>query len=227
VIHEPTPVHFAGVIEPSPTRSPPECDIKSLSTPMDTQVHLSTEQAPASAANFALMRDVPYREAVGTLNWAALATRPNITFAVATVARFAANPGPVHWEAVKRIFRYLSGTRELWLTYGKMKRTLEGFADADGSMAEDRHAISGYAFLIDGGTVSWSSKHQEIISLSTTKSEYVTAMHGGKEAVWLCSLLSQVFGPFKDTTVLFSDNQSAIALSRDHQYHACTKHINV
>jgi Reverse transcriptase (RNA-dependent DNA polymerase) len=201
--------------------------LKPLSTPMDTQVHLRSEQAPTTPAEFAMMRDVPYREAVGALNWAALATRPDIAFAVATVARFASNPGPAHWEAVKRIYRYLSGTRDLWLTYGEAKRTLEGFADADGSMAEDRRAISGYAFLIDGGAVSWSSKRQEIVSLSTTESEYVAVTHGGKEAVWLRSLLSHVFGPFKDPTTLFSDNQSAIALTRDHQYHARTKHIDV
>ena len=94
-------------------------------------------------------------------------------------------------------------------------------------MAEDRHAITGYAFLIDGGAVSWSFKHQEIVSLSTTKSEYVAATHGMKEALWLRSLLSEVFDPIKPPTTLFSDNQSAIALTHDHQYHSCTKHIDV
>jgi transposase InsO family protein len=202
-------------------------DLKPLSTPMDTQVRLTSEHAPASAAEFAAMRDVPYREAVGALNWAALSTRPDIAFAVATVARFAANPGPVHWEAVKRIYRYLAGTRELWLTYGEMQRALEGYTDADGSMAEDRRAITGYAFLIDGGAVSWSSKRQEIISLSTTESEYVAATHGMKEALWLRTLLSDIFGSLADATTMFSDNQSAIALARDHQYHARTKHIDV
>ena len=117
--------------------------------------------------------------------------------------------------------------RELWLTYGEASRMLEGYADTDGSMAEDRRAISGHAFLIDGGAVSWASKRQEIVSLSTTESEYIAATHGGKEAVWLHSLLSQIFGPFKNPTTLFSDNQSAIALTRDHQYHARTKHIDV
>jgi len=202
-------------------------DLKPLSTPMDHQVRLSSEQVPASAAECAMMCDVPYREAVGALNWAALATRPDITFAVATVARFAANPGPAHWEAVKRIFHYLSGTRDLWLTYGKASSPLEGYADADGSMAKDRCAISGYAFLIDGGTVSWSSKRQEIVSLSTTKSEYVAAMHGGKEALWLRSLVSEVFGDLTSPTTLFCDNQAAIALTHDNQYHPRTKHIDV
>ena len=202
-------------------------DLKPLSTPMDVQAKLTSEQAPASAAEFAAMRDVPYREAVGALNWAALATRPDITFAVSTVARFASNPGPAHWEAVKQIFRYLAGTRDLWLSYGETRRTLSGYTDADGSMGEDRRAISGYAFLIDGGAVSWSSKRQEVISLSTTESEYVAATHGVKEALWLRSLLSEVFGPAKDATTMLCDNQSAIALARDHQYHTRTKHIDV
>jgi hypothetical protein len=202
-------------------------DLKPLSMPMDVQARLTLEQAPSTAAEFAAMRNIPYREAVGALNWAALATRPDISFAVSTVARFASNPGPAHWEAVKRIFRYLAGTRDLRLSYGEARRALVGYTDADGSMAEDRRAISGYAFLIDGGAVSWSSKRQEIVSLSTTESEYVAATHGLKEAMWLRSLLSEVFGPFKDATVLLCDNQSAIALARDHQYHARTKHIDV
>ena len=105
-----------------------------------------------------IMHNKPYREAVGALNWAALTTRPDIAFAVATVARFAAKPSIVHWEAVKRIYRYLAGTCDLWMTYGETRRVLEGYADADGSMSEDRHAILGYVFLIDGGAVSWSSK---------------------------------------------------------------------
>jgi hypothetical protein len=170
---------------------------------MDTQTRLSSEQAPKSAAEFAAMRDVPYRDAVSALNWAALSTRPDIAFAVSTVARFAANPGPVHWEAVKRIYRYLAGTRDLWLTYGEISCTLEGYADADGSITEDRCAITGYAFLIDSGAVFWSSKRQETVSLSTTESEYVAATHGMKEALWLRSLLSEVFRGFRDANPLF------------------------
>ena len=94
-------------------------DLKLLSTRMDVQVKLSSEQAPASTAEFAAMRDVPYREAVGALNWAALATRPDILFTVLTVARFTSNPGPAHWDTVKRIFRYLAGSCNLWLSYGE------------------------------------------------------------------------------------------------------------
>jgi len=88
-------------------------NLKPLSTPMDHQVCLSSDQAPMSAAECAMMCDIPYHKAVGALNWAILATHPDIAFAVTMVACFAANPGPAHWEAVKQIFCYLSGTRDL------------------------------------------------------------------------------------------------------------------
>jgi hypothetical protein len=94
-------------------------------------------------------------------------------------------------------------------------------------MSEDRHALSGYAFLINGGAISWSTKRQEIISLSTTESEYVAATYAAKEALWLHSLISQFFDTTLEPTTLFSDNQSAIALTKDHQFHARTKHIDV
>ena len=160
------------------------------------------------------------------LNWAMLATCLDIAFAVVTVARFTVNPSPAHWEAVKQIFCYLAGMCNLWLSYGERKQTLEEYADMDGSMAEDR-AISGYVFLIDGGAVSWSSKCQELVSLSMTKSEYIAVMHSMKEVLWLCSLLAELFSSLKAPTTLFSDNQAAITLTHDHQYHACMKHIDV
>ena len=94
-------------------------------------------------------------------------------------------------------------------------------------MVEDHRAISGYAFLIDGGAMSWSSKKQEIVSLSTTESDYVAATHAAKEALWLRLLIGELFVPFDEPTTLFSDNQSAIALTKDHQYHTHTKHINI
>ncbi|CAA7268571.1 unnamed protein product [Cyclocybe aegerita] len=202
-------------------------DLKPLSIPMDPNVRLSSAQSPSTTVEIAKMANIPYHEAVGSLMYASLGTRPDITFAVQTISRYASKPGPEHWEAVKRIFRYLSGTKELWLSFGGDTKGLVGFADADGSMAEDRHAISGYAFLLHGGAVSWSAKCQEIISLSTTESEYVAATQATKEALWLRSLVSELCAIDLDTTTLFSDNQSAIALTKDHQYHARTKHIEI
>lgn len=203
-------------------------DLKPVASPMDPNIHLSTTQSPSTAEEIALTRDIPYREAVGSLMYASLGTRPDISFAVTLLSKFSANPGTVHWEAVKRVFRYLKGTRQLWLTYGPNQNLeLTGYTDADGSMQEDRKAISGNAFLINGGAVSWFSKSQEIISLSTTESEYIAATHAAKEAIWLRQLLSQLFGPIGNPTVIFSDNQAAISLTKNRQFHARTKHIDV
>ena len=102
-----------------------------------------------------------------------------------------------------------------------------GYSDADRSMLEDRKAIFGSAFIIDGGAVTWSSKKQELVSLSTTESEYVAATHATKEALWLVSLIKQIFGHLDLPVTLFNDNQSAIALAKDQQYHARTKHIDI
>lgn len=102
-------------------------------------------------------------------------------------------------------------------------------------MQEDRYAVSGNAFIIDGGAVSWFSKRQEIIALSTTESEYVAATHSAKEAIWLRQLISELFSSRseifefvdKHPTTVYCDNQSAIALTKDSQFHARTKHIDI
>jgi hypothetical protein len=159
--------------------------------------------------------------------YASLGTRPDITYAVGILSQFNEKPGEVHWTAVKRVFAYLAGTRDFRLCFGGEKRELTGYSDADGSMHEERRAISGYAFLIDGGAVSWSSKKQEVVALSTTEAEYVALSHATKEALWLRSLISGIFGRFAGSTTLFGDNQSALALAKDHQYHARTKHIDI
>ena len=124
-----------------------------------------------------------------------------------TAEKRARKPGLAYWEAVKWISKYLK--------------------DADRSTNEDRKAISGHTFIVNGGAVSWSAKRQEIISLSTTESKYIASTYAAKEALWLCQIILQLFGVKLDTMTLFSENQSAIALTKEHQHHAHTKHIDV
>jgi hypothetical protein len=114
-----------------------------------------------------------------------------------------------------------------WLVFGEKEANLIGWVDADGSQKEDCRVFTGYAFLIDRGAVSWSLKQQEIVVLSTTEGEYVAATHAAKEALWLRSFIGEVFGSTLTPTMLFSDNKSAVALSRDHQYHTRIKHIDI
>jgi transposase InsO family protein len=202
-------------------------DAKAYSTPMVPSASYSKADSPASATEAAHMRKVPYREAIGSLMYASVATRPDITFAVSTLSQFLENPGEAHWEAVKRVFRYLSGTRDVALTYGGERHDLLGFTDADGASQEHRRAISGHAFIIDGGAVSWSSRKQELVTLSTAEAEYVAATHAAKEGIWLRRVAGEILLSEPEPMMLYCDNQAALKLAQDDNYHARTKHIDI
>ena len=160
-------------------------DMKPVSIPLDPHIQLSEKQSPKTTNEIARMRNIPYHQAVGSLIHLATRTRPDIAFATSFVSQFNTNPGLEHWEAVKRIYWYLISTKSLVLTFGTQMRGLVGYVDADGATQEHRRAITGFAFLVDGGAILWGSKKQELIMLSTAESEYVAATHATKEALWL------------------------------------------
>ncbi len=185
-------------------------DAKPYAMPIVPGVIYSRGDCPTSPTEEAQMKKVPYREAIGSLMYTSVATRPDIGFAVSTLSRFLDNLSSAHWEAVKRVFRYLSGTRDYELTYGSEHHDLVGYTDVDGVAQEHRHAISGYAFLIDGGTISWSSQKQELITLLTAEAEYVATTHVAKEAIWLRKLIFQLFPNLNMPTTLYCDNQATL-----------------
>ena len=202
-------------------------DAAAISIPMDPHATLSKSQCPVNPQQIEDMKNIPYREAVGSLMWAAVATRPDIAFAVSFLSQFMVNPGRPHWEAVKCVLKYLKGMKDRKLTFGEERSGIEGYTDTDWGLQEHRHSISGYAFLIDGGAISWSSKKQSIIALSSTEAEYIAAAHIAKEALWIRSLLSEIARPLSLPITIYSDNQSAIALTKEAQHHARTKHIDL
>ncbi len=202
-------------------------DCKPIFLPIDPNNRLSSAQSPSTIEEFARMHNVPCHKAVGLLMYASLGTHPDITYTMQAISWFSTKPDPAHWGAVKRKFHYLKGLKDLWLSYRRDKKELVEYANTNGSISEDRYALSGYAFFIHSGAVSWSTKRQEIISLLMTKSEYVAATYAAKEALWLHSLISQIFDITLDTIILFLDNQSAITLTKNHQFHVCTKHIDI
>src|SRR6202522_2899787 len=167
-------------------------DAKTLTTPMDSNIRLVSDDCPTSIEDKLEMKGIPYCEAIGALNWLAVGTRPDIAFIVGHLAQFLKNPGRTHWEAAKRVTRHLKGTKDLKLTYGGgERRGIEVYSDADGASQDHRRAISGFAVLIDGGAMSWSSKKQELITLSTMEAKYVAATHTAKELLWLQRLRSE------------------------------------
>ncbi|XP_043710345.1 secreted RxLR effector protein 161-like [Telopea speciosissima] len=115
-----------------------------------------------------------------------MCTRPEICFTIGMVSRYQSNPGPVHWQAIKRILRYLRGTVDVLLIFSGLDLRLRGYSDADWANDRDeRKSTLGYAFVLGGGAVTWSSKKQICIVLSTMESEYVACSTAIQEAVWL------------------------------------------
>ena len=125
-------------------------DTKPVSIPLDPHIQLSEKQSPQTMGEITHMHNIPYWQAVGSLIHLASGTQSNITFATSFVAQFCSNPGWGHWETVKRIYRYLIGTKTLVLTFGTQTSGLISYVDADGATQEHCHAITGYAFLING-----------------------------------------------------------------------------
>ena len=160
-------------------------DTKPCSTPIVPSTSYTRVQAPANAIEAAYMEKIPYQEAINSLMYVAVTTRPNISFAVSTLFQFLNNPGCIHWEAVKHVFHYLTGTKTYTLTYEDEHHHLIGYTNANSASQMHCHAISGYAFFINSRAVSWASKKQELITLSTAESEYITATHTAKECIWL------------------------------------------
>ena len=111
------------------------------------------------------------------------------------LAQFTQAPTRAHWEAAKCVVWYLKTTHNLKLTYDVSKATIVSYTDADHAYQLHQHSISGYIFRIGGGAVTWSSKKQLVIALSMTKAEYIVAVHGTKEDMWLCALMAEFTGP--------------------------------
>ena len=194
---------------------------------MILRVIYTKQDVPSTPEDTLCMQHTPYCQAIGSLMYIAIATCPDITFTIAILSCFLNNPGDAHWDAVKHIFRYLQGTKTYQLTYGGKRHDLKGFYDADGGTQEDWHTIFRYTFLLDGGVISWSSKKQELITLSTAEAEYVAAMHTTKEVLWLHKLLRQILPDLVHLpTTIYCDNQAAIKLITTDNYHSCTKHLN-
>ena len=137
--------------------------------------------------------------------------------------------GDPHVTAVKRVFRYLNGTRNLGITYQPTSDTeILGFTDADWAQdISDRKSTSGYVFTLSGGAISWSSKKQTSVALSTMEAEFVALSHATKDAIWLRTLLTDLGFPPSGPIRILCDNQAAISYSHDHQFHARTKHIDI
>ncbi|KAL6544579.1 hypothetical protein OROMI_023441 [Orobanche minor] len=134
-----------------------------------------------------------YSQIIGSLNYLANGSRPDISFAVSKLARYTSCPDKTHWEALDRVLRYLKGTITLSLHYGRFPAVLEGFSDASWiAKNSGTNGCTGYIFTIGGGVVSWKSAKQTLITRSTFEAELCALDTTGTEAEWLHGLLVQL-----------------------------------
>jgi hypothetical protein len=201
-----------------------------VSTPMDPGLKLSTSMAPQSEDDVIFMKSVPYINAVGSLMYLAITSRPDIAYSVGVLARFNSNPGPLHWKAVKHLLRYCKGTMDMKLVYGPddSSEMFTSYSDADhGGNPDNGRSTGGYILKIGSGAVSWSSKLQSLVALSTTEAEYIAAVDAGKEIVWMRQFLGELGYPQHGASILRMDNQSAISVSKNPEHHGRMKHLDL
>ena len=156
----------------------------------------------------------------------ATCTRPDIAYAVGTLARFCSKPNQSHWTAAKHVLRYLRGTSNFGILFGGNDTCAPvGYSDADwAGVIEDRKSTSGYIFCIAGGPVLWRSKKQDTVSILTAEAECVALSSAAQECVWMRRLNLELENSQDGPTTIMEDNQSCIAMAKNSQYHGKAKH---
>lgn len=158
-----------------------------------------------------------------------IVTRPDIKYTVSLISRYMEQPKEVYLLAAERILKYLQGTIDFGILYKQREQTnLVGFSDSDfAGDPDDRKSTTGFVFLLGSGAVSWSCKKHQLVTLSTTKTEFVAATACAYQAIWLRKILGELHSPQTCPTHLYCDNNSAIKLSKNLVLHGRSKHIDV
>lgn len=192
-----------------------------ISTPMD----VNTRYSKMMDAGKEEIENYPYREAIGSLLFAAQVTRPDINFSVILLSRYLEESKPAHWIAAKRIMRYLKGTLGMKLTFGEDPGKLMGYCDSDyAADIDDRKSTSGHVFIYKGGAISWQTKKQPVVAQSTAEAEYTALAFATKVALWLRSLIGEILEK-RNAIKMHCDNKGAVDINNN-----CsdkTKHIDI
>ncbi|CAM8990990.1 unnamed protein product [Rhodiola kirilowii] len=175
-----------------------------------------------------LVNPTYFKSIVGSLRYLT-STRPDIVYGVGLISRFMEKPQQSHLLAAKRILRYISGTIDYGIMYSHTEEfCLTGYTDSDwAGDVETRKSTSGYAFYLGDGVVSWSSKKQQVVALSTAEAEYIAVTTAACQAVWLRRILEDLKHKQEGPTRIMCDNKSAIALAKNPVFHGRSKHIGI
>ena len=188
---------------------------------------LSKAMCPQEEKERKEMESIPYQSLIGGLIFLANCTRPDIAYAVNLLSRFMQNPGLTHWKTAKEVLRYLKGTSTMGIVFGG-KFGIEVFCDADfAGDIDTRRSTTGYMLKIAGGCVSWASRVQPTVALSTMEAEYMAAAEAVKEVIWCRKLLEELTVQEMDEITINCDNQSCMKLIANPVHHRRSKHIDI
>ena len=199
-----------------------------------TNGSVTTVQTPTDGHFKDLMRKTPdekaspgpYSELIGSLLWVSQCTRPDVAFSVNKLSQFLKDPSASHWAAAIRVLNYLGTTKHLRLRLGGSLSCC-GYSDSDWAEdREDRRSTSAYTYRIGVGAISWKSRKQATVSLSSTEAEYKALSDSCKEGLWLRNVLSELHLRPKDALPMHVDNEGAEALANNPEHHSRTKHIH-
>jgi hypothetical protein len=156
-------------------------------------------------------------------------TRYDISYAINLVSRYMAHPQEAHLKAVKCILRYIEGTLDFGLFYSQSPDiTFCGYSDADwGGDLDQRRSTGAFVFTVNGTPITWSSKKQTCVALSSCESKYRALVEASKEAIWIKNLYSELGFLTDASTTIYCDNQSSIKISKNPQYYSKTKHFEI
>jgi hypothetical protein len=197
---------------------------RTASTPLVPNTRLLPATQDQQAAFQA--KGINYRRLIGLLNYLAVSTRPDISFAMSQLSQYLENPGSNHWDAAVHLLRYLAGTRTLGLTLGSSVYPLKIYTDAD--YANDllkSYSYYGYISMLGDSLISWKSKKYPSVSSSTTEAEYTGLYEAGREAIWLVRLLKSLNICHDSLVSVMCNNQAAVDLAKNDAFHDRTKHF--
>ncbi|SGY28317.1 BQ5605_C080g12972 [Microbotryum silenes-dioicae] len=196
---------------------------KPASIPMQPGVVLDFQDSSATPQDC-----TRYLQAIGSLMYAAVGTRPNLAYVVAYLARFSQQPSPAHWTAITQVLRYIKGTLDLGLTYRKTDVAFHGYSDANwGACLTTSRSTMGYAFIYSGAAIAWCSKREHRVAKSTTNAEYLSLSYTSGDAIHLSELLAELGHPVPGPVVIYGDNQGALALAQHPTNHQGSRHVRI
>jgi len=191
----------------------------------------SNDQCPRNALEQEQMKNIPYASAIGSLLYAQVCTRPDISIAAGMLGRYQSNPGMEHWKAAKKVMRYLQGTKDYDLTFRYTNHLkVVGYSDSDfAECVDSRKSTLGYIFLLARGAISWRSNKQTIVATSTMEAEFIACYEATTQALWLRNFVGglKIADSIARSIKIFYDNRAAIFFSKNNKSGSRSKHIDI